>query len=270
MSSAVKTAFPTPPRQLLIYQALQLTPPEFAHLPFLLGKDRSKLSKRKDPVNLLEFRDQGVMPQAMMNYLALLGWNPGEGETQEIFTRDELISRFTLQGVNRAGAIFDVEKLAWMNVQYLKAMPVEEFLEHARPLLEPTTGPLDASDPYTREALELGRERIHQLSDIVPGVSYFFRDDYELDPAGVAKHLGESTRSRLEALQQSLSELSQWDPQTIEDAVRALAGRLGCKPAELIHPARMAVSGRTVGPSVFHLLAALGRDRVLGRLARAT
>ncbi|RYG65044.1 glutamate--tRNA ligase, partial [bacterium] len=116
------------PRQCLIYDALGFERPVFAHLPFLLGKDRKKLSKRNaDTVSLLDF--QHIFPDAMFNYLSQLGWNPGGGETQEIFSRDELIEKFTLEGVNKAGAIFDVDKLNWMNIAYLKAMPVEQFLE---------------------------------------------------------------------------------------------------------------------------------------------
>ncbi len=124
------------PRQLLMYHALGFTPPHFAHLPLLLGRDRSKLSKRHGPVSLLEFRDQGILPQAMFNYLALLGWNPGGGDTQEIFTRDELVEKFSLEGVNKAGAIFDLEKLQWLNAQHLKVMPMEQFIELARPHLQ--------------------------------------------------------------------------------------------------------------------------------------
>src|SRR6185312_14804276 len=99
------------------------------HLPFLLGRDRTKLSKRHGAVNLLDYSGEGILPEAMFNYLSLLGWNPGSGETQELFSREELIQRFSLEGVNKAGAIFDIEKLQWMNVQYMKAMSIEKFLE---------------------------------------------------------------------------------------------------------------------------------------------
>ncbi|HEX8834818.1 MAG TPA: glutamate--tRNA ligase [Abditibacteriaceae bacterium] len=255
------------PRQILIYQALGFETPLFAHLPFLLGRDRSKLSKRHGAVNLLDFDTQGILPDAMFNYLALLGWNPGGGETQEIFTRDELIEKFTLEGVNKAGAIFDIEKLQWVNTQLLKAMPVDKFIELAHAQLKDIPG-FGEDAGYTHRAVELARERIHGVSDIRNGATYFFSDDYEVDPAGVAKHLTETSLPKLKQLRDRLEALTEWNHDSVEGAIRTLASDLGIKPAELIHPSRMAVSGRTVGPSVFELLAALGRERVLRRMAR--
>ncbi|HEX8234577.1 MAG TPA: glutamate--tRNA ligase [Abditibacteriaceae bacterium] len=253
------------PRQLMLYKALGFETPLFAHLPFLLGRDRSKLSKRHGPVSLLEFRDNGILPAAMFNYLALLGWNPGGGDTQEIFSRDELIAKFSLEGVNKAGAIFDIEKLQWINIQYLKAMPIEEFIELARPFLKDI--PV-GDDEYSKQALHLARERIHNISDIKDAATYFFSDDYTLDEAGAAKHLTEVSAPRLRQLRERFAALSEWNHDAVEGAIRALAEELSIKPAELIHPSRMAVSGRTVGPSVFELLAVLGRERVLSRLQK--
>jgi len=256
------------PRQLLLYAALGFEAPRFAHLPFLLGRDRSKLSKRHGAVNLLDFKDQGIMPQAMFNYLALLGWNPGEGETQEIFSREELIAIFSIEHVNKAGAIFDVEKLQWMNTQYLKALPIDEFIALARPHLADAVPDLQAEDEYTRRALDMARERIYSLADIRGAATYFFTDDYEVDAAGAAKHLTDVSRPRLHQLRERFAALSEWNHDAVEGALRGLAEELKIKPAELIHPVRVAVSGRTVGPSVFELLAVLGRERVLRRLER--
>jgi glutamyl/glutaminyl-tRNA synthetase len=253
------------PRQLMLYKALGFEPPLFAHLPFLLGRDRSKLSKRHGPVSLLEFRDNGILPQAMFNYLTLLGWNPGGGDTQEIFSRDELIEKFSLEGVNKAGAIFDIEKLQWINIQYLKAMPIEEFIELARPFLKDI--PV-GDDEYLKQALNLARERIHNISDIKDAATYFFSDDYVVDETGAAKHLTEVSTPRLRQLRERFTALPEWNHDAVEGAIRSLAEELSIKPAELIHPSRMAVSGRTVGPSVFELLAVLGRERVLGRLQK--
>jgi len=255
------------PRQIMLYQALGFEVPKFAHLPFLLGRDRSKLSKRHGPVSLLDFRDQGILPEAMFNYLSLLGWNPGEGETQEIFTREELIQRFTLENVNKAGAIFDVEKLHWMNTQYLKQMPIARFIELARPYLLEAVPDLQAEDAYTQQAINMARERIHGIADIKDAATYFFSDNYTVDETGAAKHLTNVSKPRLEQLRQRFEALSEWNHDSIENAIRTLATDLNIKPAELIHPVRMAVSGRTVGPSVFELLAVLGRERVLRRLS---
>jgi len=254
------------PRQLMIYHALNFTVPQFAHLPFLLGHDRSKLSKRHGAVNLLDFRDQGLLPQAVFNYLALLGWNPGEGETQELFTREELIQKFTLESVNKAGAIFDMEKLQWMNVQYLKKMPIDEFIALARPHLNGLL--TETVDDYTRSAIDMARERIRNIEEIASAATYFFSDEFEVDAAGAGKHLTPESGVLLGQLQERLAALPQWTHDGIEGAIRTLAEELGIKPAALIHPSRMAVSGRTVGPSLFELLEVLGRDRVLRRMQK--
>jgi glutamyl-tRNA synthetase len=256
------------PRQLMIYHALDFTVPQFAHVPFLLGRDRSKLSKRHGAVNLLDYRDEGLLPQSMFNYLALLGWNPGEGETQEIFSHDELVERFTVESVNRAGAIFDVEKLQWMNTQYLKALPIAEFLELARPYLEDIAPNLSADDDYTRQALEMARERIHGIGDIRKSGAYFFTDGFEVDPQAAAKLEPPEAREALRRLHEKFATLDDWSHDPIEQTIRALAEAMQVKPAALIHPARAAVSGRTVGPSLFELLAVLGKDRVLRRIAK--
>lgn len=261
------------PRQILVYKALGFDVPIFAHLPFLLGKDRSKLSKRHGTVSLLEFAERGVTPDAMFNYLALLGWNPGGGETQEIFSREELKEKFSLESVNKSGAIFDEEKLSWMEIQRLKALPIDEFIALAQPYLAAVPGfteTMTTEPEYARNSVELARERIHGLADVAVGAQPFFTDDYSIDEAGATKHLTEVSLPRLAKLRESLAGLTEWTHESIDAALRALATELEIKPAELIHPSRMAVSGRTVGPSVFHLLEALGRDRVLRRLDRAT
>lgn len=254
------------PRQIVLYKALGFDVPNFAHLPFLLGPDRKKLSKRHGAVNLLDFGTDGILPDAMFNYLSLLGWNPGDGETQELFTRAELIEKFTLEGVNKAGAIFDFEKLQWMNVQYLKNMPVDQFLGLAASYLEDVD--MSGEDTaYTQRSVELARERIRGLADIRDAIISFFSDEYPVDQAGVAKHLTPVAIERLGQLRERFSALPEWNHDAIEAAIRALATDLEIKPAELIHPSRMAVSGRTVGPSVFELLNVLGRERVLRRFA---
>ncbi len=255
------------PRQILLGQAMGFPVPRFAHLPFLLGRDRSKLSKRHGAVNLLDYADEGILPDAMFNYLAMLGWNPGGGETQEVFTRDELIEKFSLESVNKAGAIFDVEKLHWFNLQLLKTMPIERFAALAQPFL--TGIDLGNSIEYSMLALDMARDRIYNLSDIADAATYFFRDDYSIDEAGRAKHLNEVSLPRLKRLHEKFAALESWNHDSIEGAIRGLATELEIKPAELIHPSRMAVSGRTVGPSVFELLALLGRELVLRRFERA-
>jgi len=252
-------------RQILIYSALQKPVPQFAHLPFLLGHDRSKLSKRHGAVNLMDFAEAGILPEAMLNYLALLGWNPGEGETQEIFSREDLIERFSLEHVGKGGAIFDREKLEWFNIQHFKQLPVAEFAALAAPYLENVKAAMDADPAYAGTALDMARQRIYHLSDITAAATYFFSDDFEYDPKG-KKHDTPEAKVLLGKLKNLLEALPEWNHDNIESAIRGLAEDEGVKPAAIIHPTRFAVSGRTVGPSLFELLEVLGRERVLRRL----
>ena len=270
------------PRQILIYNALGFKIPHFAHLPFLLGGDRKKLSKRHGAVNLLDYAEQGIFADAMFNYLTLLGWNPGEGETQEMFTRAELIERFSLEGVNKSGAIFDPDKLAWMNTQYLKAMPIEDFSAFAAPQLTSVREEMASEPEYARRALEMARERLGTFAiveqdangekttrfqtDLVSGVAYFFTDDFTADPAAIQKHDTPAAKELLQHLRARFQVLPSWTHDEIEAAIRAVAEEKNVKPAALIHPSRVAVSGRMVGPSLFELLEVLGRERVLRRL----
>ena len=253
------------PRQCLLYDAFGWERPIFAHLPFLLGKDRKKLSKRNaDTVSLLDFPQ--ILPDAMFNYLSQLGWNPGGGETQEIFSRAELIEKFTLEGVNKAGAIFDGEKLNWMNIAYLKAMPIEEFSLLAAPHLESLEDEINQDPEFGRAALEMARERIQNLPDIARTATYFFTDDFPIDEAGRAKHLTPENLANAARLRERFAAISNWNATEIEAAVRALSEELGIKVALLVHPTRMLISGQTVGPSLWELLEFFGKERVLRRM----
>ncbi len=258
------------PRQVLIYQAFGWTPPIFAHLPFLLGKDRKKLSKRNaDTVSLLDFEDKyPIYPDAMFNALALLGWNPGGGETQEFFSRSELISAFSLEGVNKAGAIFDTDKLDWINVAYLKSLPITEFAGLAKPYLPQLENALSENEDYALGALDMARQRIHAIGDITRNATYFFSDEFAQDEKG-AKHLTPENLERETKLRAHFEALETWDATSLEAAIRAVADAEGVKVAALVHPTRMLVSGQTVGPSLWELLEFLGRDRVLRRMGAA-
>ena len=257
------------PRQLLVYQAFGWQTPVFAHLPFLLGSDRKKLSKRNaDTVSLLDFEDRGIYPDAMFNALALLGWNPGGGETQEFFSRAELIQLFTLEGVNKAGAIFDFDKLKWINVAYLKSLPIKEFATLAKPYLPMLQSELERDEDYALAALEMARQRIHAIADITRNATYFFSDQWEQDEKG-QKHLTPENLERMERLRARFEGLDAFDVAAIEGAIRELAEQEAVKVAQLVHPARMLVSGQTVGPSLWELLEFLGRERVLKRLAKS-
>ena len=201
----------------------------------------------------------------MFNALALLGWNPGGGETQEFFSRAELIAAFTLEGVNKAGAIFDFDKLNWINVAYLKSLPIREFAELAKPVLPMLESELADNEDYALQALDMARQRIHAIADITRNATYFFSDEFAQDEKG-AKHLTPENMEREAKLRARFEALESWDVAALEGAIRELAEAEGVKVAQLVHPTRMLVSGQTVGPSLWELLEFLGRERVLRRM----
>lgn len=261
------------PRQVLLYKALGFPCPEFAHIPMILGKDRTRLSKRHGSPSVTYYRDMGYLPEAMVNYLARLSWATGE-EEKEIFTREEIIERFSLEQVTKHAAVFDLDKLNWMNSVYLRnADPVRvrdillEILKRNGVVTE------DACTPeflaYCTEVVLLMRERIRYVAQILEDAPYFFTEDYAYDPEAVEAVLRkDGVPEILRVSLDVLRGLATFDAASIEAAIRAAAENRGVKAAQFIHPLRVAVSGKRVGPGLFELLAVLGRERVLARIAR--
>jgi glutamyl-tRNA synthetase len=258
-------------KQLMLFQALDLTPPRFGHLPLILGADRAKLSKRKGAAAVTEFREAGFLPEAFVNFLALLGWAPPGGE-QEFFTREELIGQFSLERVGKSGAVFDLRKLEWMNSHYLQTLDGESLFDAALPFLLEAGYFSEASatqeKPWIIRVLMLLRERAKTLHDFIDLGSYFFAPgDPEVDPALLRKYLGRpAVREGLGLLGDRLDDLADFGAAGIESALRDVAQQTGLKAADLIHPLRLAVTGREGGPSLFALLEVLGGKRVLRRL----
>ncbi|MDI3316875.1 MAG: glutamate--tRNA ligase [Bacillota bacterium] len=278
------------PKQLAVYRALGLEPPAFGHLPMILAPDRSKLSKRHGAIAVEEFRDRGYLPEAMVNYLALLGWSPG-GE-EEFFTRDELVARFDLDRVSRQPAIYDVEKLTWMNAHYLREADLGRLADLTAPFLEraglAAPGALAGPGPERQRlegVLAAGRDRVRTLGEVPEAFPYFWRAPApeDFDPKGVRKHFLSPAPAaaetgapalppapeRLRAAAAALESLPAWDEARAEAAFRALCEARGWKTGQLFHPVRLAVSGRTVGPSLFALLTLLPRQEVVRRLRDA-
>ena len=257
------------PRQIQLYRALGWEPPAFAHLPMVLGSDRAKLSARHGALPILEYRARGYLPDALFNFLALLGWGPSAD--QELFSREELAARFDLTQVGKAGGVFDQEKLEWMNGHYLRQLAPEVFFERARPYVV-NAGLLSADADaaaveYARDAVLLEHEKTRTLGEVPRLVEFFFRDpDY--DDAAVQKWLRrEWVPAAFDDLAARLTDDGLvWDAERLEEAIRAVAAARGLSAAKIIHPLRVAVSGRTVGPSLFHMLKVLGRERVLARM----
>ncbi len=263
------------PKQLLVYQALGTTPPRFAHVPMILAPDRSKLSKRHGATSVQEFRDQGFLAAAMVNYLTLLGWSAG-GSGDEKLPLDMVVSRFTLERVGKNAAIYDVQKLRWLNGVYLRELAPAELVQAALPFLQRRGLLPECPSPEQLALLEravpLLRERADTLDDLAAGGEWFFRPPAEYDAKGVAKHFAdrEGAGSRLGLLAQSLGAVeAPWRENDLEEAYTALATQLGVSRGALIHPTRLAVTGRTIGPGLFELMAALGRAEVLARMEAA-
>ncbi len=265
------------PRHVQIYQALGWEPPLFYHLPNVLGKDKKKLSKRHNAPSWDTLQKQGYLPEAVFNFLALLGW--AYDDKTEIFTREELIRLFTLDRIGVAGGILDPDKLTWMNGVYLRQLPLEELTRRALPYLErpaaegglPDTiaRPLDVA--YTQRVLQLEQERMKTLGEAALLVDFFYLDHLNYDTALlVPKQMdAASTRTALEQTHDRLTHIETWEHAALEEPLRALAAELGLKTGQLFGAIRVAISGRTVSPPLFQTMEVLGRQRTLERLAQA-
>src|ERR1043166_5244804 len=240
------------PKHIELYRALGATPPQFAHIPLILNSDGSKMSKRDEGARLGTYIEQGYAPEAVRNYLCLLGWSPKDN--REKIEIDEVIRLFELEKVNRRNAAFDLDKCFWLNGQYIAQMSLTRFTELARPFLE--RAKLEISDEkYLRDVLAIVKEKIKLLKDVPEWTAYFFIENYEFDPAAVEKVFGQpEAATRLSALRDEVAKIDNWNVDQIESRLKALAETLGCKTGDLVHPARVAVSGRTVGPRPSHML----------------
>jgi len=260
------------PKQILIYRALGAAVPRFAHVPLILGADKKRLSKRHGATSVMEYARQGYIPEAMVNFLALLGWSPGTD--QEIFTRDELVAAFALEGISSGDAVFNPEKLDWMNAQHIARLAPHELAVRVRPVLE-TAGLWDAAYLGDRHAwffqvLEILRPRVKRLEDFATLGKFFFAETVQYDPAAVEKYLRDGNmEEHLAALDAAFAELATFDAASLEAALRAVADARGMKAATLIHACRVAVTGKTVSPGLFDVVALLGRSRTHERLEAA-
>ena len=255
------------PKQVLIHRALGLTPPIYVHIPLILGEDRSRLSKRHGATNLNDYRTMGVLPEGMVNYLALLGWSPG-GD-REILAVPEIVKEFTLERIGKTGAMFDLKKLLWVNSQYLQKASLETLLPLVQEKLQEKNWPV--KDPaWLAEVVELYKTRAETVEDLVRQTQGLFTDQTPFDEEAVRLRLKQpGVGQRLKAFADRLEKLQKWDAASTEAACRALAEELKLKAADLIHPTRVAVTGRSVGPSLFHVLQVAGKERTLSRLASA-
>jgi len=253
------------PRQVLLYQALDAAPPRFAHLPMILGADKTKLSKRHGAGSALEYRDQGFLPDALVNYLARLGWSHGD---QELFTRRELIDKFSLENVGSSPAIFNPEKLLWVNAQYLKATPPDVLARLVVPHFARANLPLPGDAAWLARALATLRERARTLVELAEAARFYISDTVEMTPKAAAQ-LGPDVAPVLDELVERLERLDAWDERNIEASFHETIARHGIALGKLAQPVRAAVTGSTASPGIYEVLDVLGRERTLARLHAA-
>jgi glutamyl-tRNA synthetase len=260
---------PNAPKQQMLWEALGAVPPVWAHLPILVNEQRQKLSKRRDRVALEDFRAEGYLPEAMRNYLMLLGWSPS-GD-REILPWDEIVAEFRLEDVKPSPAFFDIRKLRAFNGEYIRAMLVDEFVDACQPWLRGPTAPWPAEryDPAAFAAVaELVQTRVGVLSEVVPMVDFLFLDTPDIDAAAWAKAM---TSDATPVLTETIAAYRtiDWQPEALRTALEAVAARHGLKLGKAQAPIRVAVTGRTVGPPLFESLNVLGCARTLERLRTA-
>lgn len=253
------------PRQINIMRALGFEPPQFAHLPMILGSDGQRLSKRHGAVGVMQYRDDGFLPQAVLNYLVRLGWSNGD---QEIFSREEMIELFSLEAINRAPSAFNTEKLLWLNQHYIKTLPVAVLAAQLQWHLQAQK--LDVSQgPALADVINAQRERAKTLVDMVAISRYFYEEFAEFDPAAVQKHFKADTADNLQAVHGELAVLASWQGEGIHAAIQAACEKLGLKLGKVGPPLRVAVTGSASSPSLEITLELIGRERALQRIQRA-
>src|SRR5262245_604342 len=254
------------PRQILLYQALDATLPQFAHLPLILGADKARLSKRHGASSVFDYRALGYLPEALLNFIARLGWSHGD---QEIFSRAELIEHFSLEHVGNAAAVFNAEKLLWLNFQYMKALPASQLADLVCPFLEQEGLPVPTDRAWLTRAVATLQERAKTLAELARLLRFYVSGDIEPSPKAAAAHLRPQIASALQDLTALLETLTRWDTSTIEDAFQRTISAHGLALGKLAQPVRVAVTGGTASPGIFEVLDILGRDRTIARLRAA-
>jgi len=259
---------PNTPKQVLLYRGLGLKPPKFAHLPLILGEDKSPLSKRHGATSLTAFRREGYLPEALVNYLALLGWSPGDG--REFMTVPEIVKSFSLKRIIRRSAVFDYGKLKWLNGKHLARLEPGARFQAAREVLREWMESQDVGEEALRGALELLGHRVRTLGEVPEQGAYLFSDRFELEPEAVEKYLSRPETAGI--LRQVRSLLEQAEPfarSRLEEGMGRIVRESGLEPGAVYQPVRAALTGRCDSPGLFEVLEFLGRDRARARLETA-
>jgi glutamyl-tRNA synthetase len=253
------------PKHIILFNAFGSNPPSFAHLPLILGSDRKRLSKRTGATSAEEYRELGIVPQALFNFLMLLGWSPGDD--RELLSFDEAVDLFDLADVNKAPAVFDPEKLLWMNGQHLMKMTADEIYPHLVPFLGEHVRPLEELRPL----IEMNKSRGRTLADVAAQMATYLAGDetLEYDDDAVKKHLkGDDLLQRMTDLRDALAATEPFDVASTEQSLRTLAESRALGAGKYIHPLRVALTGKAASPPIFDVVVTLGKERSLRRLQR--
>jgi len=259
------------PKQILLYRALGAEPPAFAHVPMILGSDGKRLSKRHGATSVEAYRESGLLPEAMVNFLALLGWSPGDD--REVMSMEELIEAFTLERILKKSALFDARKLEWLNGQQLNRKSAADLAALVRSRLAASgrMRPEALEEGALEPVLDLVKTRARTLNELVRQADPFLARELEYDPDAVARHWRDpvETRRKLEAVRTMLAGVEPYDHETLERELRAVAEQLGLSAGKVIHPLRVALTGLAVSPGIFDVLALLGRERAVHLIGAA-
>ncbi len=261
------------PKQMMLYRAFGYDIPQFAHVPLILGPDKAKLSKRHGATSITDYEKEGYLPEALFNFLVLLGWSPGD--EREKMDRDEIIEAFSIENISKKSAIFDEKKLEWLNGFYIREKTDEELLELVLPSLEKreliSEDEIKLKSEWLLKFIKLMKERMRKLGDFAEFGVYFFKEPDEYEDKAVSKYWKDpaAVSERLSLLKERLSSLEVFDIVSIESVVRTLSEELGISASKIIHPTRLAVSGMSYGPGLFEMMELIGRDRILERLTKA-
>ncbi|MBN3037871.1 MAG: glutamate--tRNA ligase [Candidatus Omnitrophica bacterium] len=257
------------PKQLAIYEALKVEPPQFAHIPLIVAQDRSRLSKRKGARPLSDYREEGYLADALFNFLALLGWSPGDDS--QVLSKEAIISGFSLERVLKSAAYFDAEKLEWMNAQHIMNADNKTLVEKLIPMfLEKKLITKDYDQRKLTRIIELCKPRVKKLSDFLEVGDFFFVSKIEYsDEAKAFLKKDEKTKKIIQDLSEALQKLDAFDVEAVEAACRGVISDLDIKPGALIHPTRVALTGKRAGPGLFELMSVLGKEEVLKRLQQS-
>lgn len=253
------------PRQINIYRALGAEIPIFAHVPMILGDDGARLSKRHGAVSVMQYRDDGYLPEALLNYLVRLGWSHGD---EEVFSVEDMIAKFDIKDVNRKASAFNTEKLVWLNQHYMKTLPAEQVAEQLSWHFQQQG--IDVSNgPALADVIAVQADRAKTLKDMAEQSRVFYQDYDEFDPAAAKKHLRPVAEGPLSAVAEALSEVQDWQPEVLHGVINQVAARLEVNMGKVAQPLRVALTGTSMSPSIDLTLWLVGKERTLARAEKA-